>query len=76
MSDWSPYFEKLKGEVCECGRAKMVHSSFCKMCYYSLPPGTRHTLYRRIGTGYEEAYDHAVVVLKLKGRIREVPDGG
>jgi hypothetical protein len=40
-----------------------------------LPAGAQRALYRRIGEGYEEAYDHAVEILTIRERIKkEVPD--
>ncbi len=61
--------EGLSSEMCQCGSKKRRKQSFCSSCYYKLPKETRAALYRRIGSGYEEAYDHAV------GLLREVPDG-
>lgn len=48
------------GTVCvHCKGTKKRGQSFCQRCYYSLPPNMRQALYRRFGSGYEEAYDAA-----------------
>ena len=50
----------LEGPLCAaCGKAKMPKQSFCRPCYFSLPEDMRKALYRRFGSGYEEAYDDA-----------------
>lgn len=61
--------EGLSSEICQCGFSKRRKQSFCSKCYYKLPKETRAALYRRIGSGYEEAYDHAV------GLLKEAPGG-
>ena len=53
----------LAGTVCRCGRPKAKRETFCKTCYFALPPPMRTALYRNIGAGYEEAYTAAAVAL-------------
>lgn len=50
-------FEELKCSV--CGNQKAKGMSFCRKCYFSLPPEMRQALYERFGSGYEEAYHEA-----------------
>lgn len=54
---------ELHGTVCRCGKVKRAGETFCRPCYVSLPIGTRHSLYSRVGQGYEEAYRAAVALL-------------
>ena len=55
---------ELSGTKCRCGRPKQTNKTFCGQCYYKLPEKMRMALYRRLGHGYEEAYDDAVEYLK------------
>lgn len=53
--------------ICRCDRRKKKGMSFCPPCYRRLPLEMRNALYRRLGKGYEEAYDDAVKYLE-KGK--------
>jgi hypothetical protein len=55
---------ELRGTECRCGRPKGANKTFCQACYYALPEYMRRALYRRVGSGYEEAYSAAVAFLK------------
>ena len=55
--------KELMGPKCRCGKAKGHGDTFCRGCYYVLPESMRPTLYRRIGEGYEDAYERACTVL-------------
>jgi hypothetical protein len=50
-----------------CGRAKQPGKSFCYGCYKKLPPEKQKALYRKIGSGYEQAYDDAHTYLTREG---------
>lgn len=39
-----------------CGHAKKPYMAFCTTCYFALPLGMRHDLYKRIGEGFERAW--------------------
>lgn len=54
------YFEELRSNECQCGEPKRPYHSFCFGCYRSLPQDFQRDLYRRIGHGYEEAYEAAI----------------
>jgi len=58
------YFKELQSEGCLCGRTKKPKHSFCHDCYYSLPTGMRRRLYRRLGFGYEAAFEEAAAWLE------------
>jgi len=60
----------LAGTVCACGRTKKAQMSHCRDCFYSLPDPQRRALYRRISSGYAEAYADSILTLKAKGRIK------
>jgi hypothetical protein len=47
----------LMGEVCRCGGAKKAGFSFCNGCYRLCPPREANNLWRKIGEGYELAYE-------------------
>lgn len=51
--------EALKSEECQCGRPKQRGRSVCFKCWQKLPDDLRRALYRKIGAGYEAAYDDA-----------------
>jgi len=57
------YIEQLKGDECQCGRAKKNYMSFCYYCWKKLPFNMQRELYKKIRSGYEEAYDEAVEYL-------------
>ena len=59
---------ELIGTTCRCGNSKQTKQTFCRKCYYSLPPEMRRALYRRMGEGYEEAYYRACGRLGLDYR--------
>ena len=55
--------QELRSETCRCGAEKERGHTFCRNCYYRLQPGLRKLLYRRLGEGYEQAYETAIQVL-------------
>ncbi|MHC1726527.1 MAG: regulatory protein GemA [Syntrophobacteraceae bacterium] len=62
-NDQAFYVRELKGEGCQCGASKKSGYSFCWSCFSKLPEEMRKALYRKLGKGYEQAYDAAVVHL-------------
>lgn len=66
---------ELMGTTCRCGGPKNRAATFCRLCYYSLVPDLRSDLYKRIGEGYEDAYERACRVLDRSGRA-EAATGG
>ena len=54
------YIKELRSEECFCGRWKQSGYSFCYGCYRELPRDMQAALYRRMGEGYELAYEEAV----------------
>jgi len=58
------YIDELKSDECRCGRPKQRGRSMCFRCYYALPNDMRRALYRRMGSGYEAAYDAAIKFLE------------
>lgn len=66
----NPYVTDLIGVVCKaCRGAKPKGKSFCARCYYRLPRAMRMSLYRRVGEGYEAAFDAALARLKSCGGV-------
>lgn len=62
---------ELRGGLCRCGAAKQPRQTFCRSCYFTLPAKMRSALYRRIGEGYEQAYQAAADHLdQHKGKPR------
>lgn len=57
------YINELKSNECQCGRDKKPDYAFCFTCYDSLPWEMRKALWRRVGNGYEEAYEEAFLWL-------------
>jgi hypothetical protein len=54
---------ELMGVVCRCGKPKARGNTFCRACYLSLPMDARTALYKKIGEGYEDAYQRACEML-------------
>lgn len=53
------YLKELRSEGCMCGKTKKSAFSFCWTCYQKLPADMQKALYRKMGKGYEQAYDAA-----------------
>jgi len=64
MNEWAFYIEELKSEECFCGQTKKSGFSFCFNCYKKLTKEMQKDLYKKIGKGYEQAYDEAFLYLK------------
>jgi len=60
--DW--YYKELTGNGCICGGEKKSGKSFCYTCFKALPEEHQKDLYKRLGSGYEQAYDTAVEYLE------------
>jgi len=58
------YLDSLMSNGCLCEGKKQRGHSFCWRCYNELPAQMKRALYRRIGDGYEEAYEDAVTWLQ------------
>jgi hypothetical protein len=60
-------YRELGSSTCGgCGGKKRDGQSFCRNCYYSLPPQTRSKLYD--SSGYAETYTEAKdLLLESKG---------
>jgi len=55
----------LRGIVCpHCRESKRPRNAFCPRCFFTLPQQARADLYRRIGHGYEEAFERAKSILE------------
>jgi len=63
MIDQRDLLKELAGSACRCGRVKRPRQTFCSRCFQRLPPALKRALYRRIGEGYEAAYQAAVASL-------------
>jgi hypothetical protein len=50
----------LLDRACRCGAAKLRKTAFCQACYGALPMRLRRALWRKLGRGFEEAYQAAV----------------
>ena len=56
---------ELESRECpHCSGRKDRQCTFCRRCYYRLPTSLRSPLYKRIGEGYEQAYEAAREFLK------------
>lgn len=53
----------LRSDTCRCGHPKGRGKSFCLSCFRRLGIAKQHALYKKIGNGYEKAYEAAVKVL-------------
>ena len=67
--------DELQGMQCACGAPKVPKHTFCRPCYYMLPPRLRRALYKRFLEGYESAYDEAAAFLRSRGRIAQGDSG-
>jgi hypothetical protein len=55
---------ELMGVKCRCGEPKQRGFTFCRICYLSLPQGFRNELQKKLGEGYEQAYETACRMLE------------
>lgn len=58
------YMKALKSDECLCERYKHPGYAFCWRCYKSLPVEMQRALYKKIGNGFEAAYEEAVKFLE------------
>jgi hypothetical protein len=58
---------ELASLECLCGSPKEPRRTFCRKCYYKLPPRMRQALYHKLHEGYLEARDEAAAF--LRGRM-------
>lgn len=58
---------ELASVECLCGIPKEPKRTFCKKCYYRLPPRMRAALYLKLHEGYQQARDEAAAY--LRGRM-------
>lgn len=65
---------ELGGLKCRCGRVKVPRQTFCRACYFKLPPENRRALYAKVGAGYEVAYVRSCRYLAATGIAMEVPE--
>ena len=50
-------FAEFASKKCSgCGGTKRRMNAFCPWCFRELPPGLKSSLYKRFGSGFEEAY--------------------
>lgn len=63
MKPGKPYLDILLSIRCQCGSRKNTGKSFCWPCFASLSKPMRQNLYKRIGEGYEQAFDEALARL-------------
>ena len=50
-------FAVFTGTKCQgCGGTKRRHHAFCSWCYRELPAALKSSLWKRFGSGFEEAY--------------------
>lgn len=53
----SDIFAIFAGTKCQaCEGTKRPMNAFCKWCYAELPPALKSSLWKRFGSGFEEAY--------------------
>lgn len=50
-------FEVFLGNTCQgCDGHKRRHTAFCSWCYRELPAALKSSLWKKFGSGFEEAY--------------------
>lgn len=65
VNDSEGILQDLLGTICAgCGGKKASRMSHCRNCYFALPEHMRKALYRRFGSGYEEAFRSSTRFLK------------
>lgn len=65
--DSNEIFDIFNGQNCPgCGGRKNRANAFCVSCFRSLPYKMRQDLYKRFGSGFEEAFETALAHLKAK----------
>lgn len=61
--------KELMSYTCRCGEGKDDMRTFCRRCYAKLPPANQRALYKRLGAGYEAAYETAATFLDYANRV-------
>lgn len=57
MAESSEIFDTFMARKCEvCRGRKVSGSAFCRWCYRELPKALQSSLWKRFGSGFEEAY--------------------
>lgn len=63
---------QLLGSICKaCGGNKAPGMSHCRSCFFTLPRTMQRPLYRRLGHGYEAAYNESLRYLSEHVRVRK-----
>lgn len=66
MPDKRQLILSLNSQICPaCGKNKKRGQTFCGGDYHALPVAFRKALYNRIGWGYEQAFDDALLSLDV-----------
>jgi hypothetical protein len=55
--------EFLSTDCPACGGVKEKNTAFCRKCFFSLPRGLKADLWRRFGSGFEEAFRRGLSLL-------------
>lgn len=58
------YKQVLASNECQCGEKKKPGWALCWSCFQSLPQEVKKGLYQKVGAGFEQAYELAIVELK------------
>lgn len=58
------YARILIDPSCQCGRKKNDNMGLCFICFDSLSPEVKRGLYKKVGHGFEQAYESALKELK------------
>jgi hypothetical protein len=59
QSELKFFIDTLASDECQCGRHKQPGRAVCFKCYARLPDDKRRALFRRVGAGFEAAYEDA-----------------
>ena len=56
MEDREVFADFMSTGCAGCGGVKRQRNAFCVPCYRRLPPALRQSLWKRFGSGFEQAY--------------------
>ena len=56
MEDREVFEAFMSTECAGCGGAKRSRNAFCIACYHRLPKALQASLWKRFGSGFEQAY--------------------
>ena len=69
LEDTKFYLQILSSNTCVCESWKQEDKAVCYVCFHKLPDDMQSDLYKRLGNGFEEAYEEVIQWLISEGHL-------